>query len=415
MNLKVLHTADWHLGQYFYEYDRTLEHLHFFDFLKKTIKVYEIDVLLICGDVFDVSNPSTSSISMFYKLLIDLTNQFESLQIIIIGGNHDSASRLELPNPILKYFNIKIIGKIEKNEKGEILSDKHIIPLKNKKSEIAAYCLAIPFIRQGEISDINYSGLSYSDSITKLYADITDKIQATKTDNQALIAMGHLHTMKAEISENDKNERLILGGLELINLQNFEEKISYFALGHLHKAQKVSGTEHFRYSGSPLPMSFSEKNYLHQVVVIEFENQKAKKIESVEIPRLIDILKIPQKHAEIEIVLNELNNLETINNEDEKIFAPYLEVRVLLKEPEPNLRNKIEKQIENKRVKLAKIDIQYNSTETELSSMTKSNEELQNLNPLNILEKAFQQKYNSDLPDKYKLLFNNILNELENK
>ncbi len=414
MNLKILHTADWHLGQTFFEYDRTIEHLHFFENLIKIIKEREIDAMLVCGDVFDVSNPSSHSISMLYKLLIEITTQFPHFQIIIIGGNHDSASRLETPNPILKYFNIKIIGNIEKNQNGNLLFDKLIIPIKNKNGETAAYCLAIPFLRPGEIPIVNNSNTPYSDGIIQVYAEVLEEVEKIKIANQAIIAMGHLHTIKAEISENDKNERLILGGLELINLQTFIDRISYFALGHIHKAQKIAGQEHFRYSGSPLPMSFSEKNYYHQVIIIEFENNKAKNIESVEIPRLIEVLKIPQKHEEIQIVLNELNKLEETKNNEEKKLAPFLEVRVLLKEPEPNLRNKIEQQIENKNVKLAKIDVRYNTDNKSNTGFSDNFEELQNLNPINIFEKTFQTKFNSEMPEKYKLLFERILNEINN-
>ncbi len=413
MNLKILHTADWHIGQFFFEYDRNLEHLHFFENLKKIIEIQEIDSLIICGDIFDVSNPSSYSISIFYKLLIELTNQFSYLQIIIIGGNHDSASRLELPNPILKHFNIKIIGNIEKDINGKILHEKLIIPLKNKNGEIAAYCMAIPFLRPGEVPSVTNSISPYSDGVIQIYTEVLAEVEKIKTNKQAIIALGHLHTIKAEISENDKNERLILGGLELINLQCFNERISYFALGHLHKAQKIFGLDHFRYSGSPIPMSFSEKNYQHQVVVIEFENNKAKKIESIEIPRLIELLRIPQKHEEIQFVLNKLNKLESnIGNEEIKKTAPYLEVRVLLKEPEPNLRYKIEKEIENKNVRLAKIDVKYyNGNQTNTANFI-NNEELQNLNPINIFEKIFQSKYNTEIPEKYKILFKKTLNEI---
>lgn len=93
--MKILHTADWHLGQTFYEYDRREEHLHFLEWLKQQIRQHEIDVLLIAGDVFDSPNPSAESQRMYYRFLREVTSENPSLQIIIIAGNHDSAARLE--------------------------------------------------------------------------------------------------------------------------------------------------------------------------------------------------------------------------------------------------------------------------------------------------------------------------------
>ena len=93
--MKILHTADWHLGQTFYEYDRREEHLHFLEWLKQQIRQHEIDVLLIAGDVFDSPNPSAESQRMYYRFLREVTSENPSVQIIIIAGNHDSAARLE--------------------------------------------------------------------------------------------------------------------------------------------------------------------------------------------------------------------------------------------------------------------------------------------------------------------------------
>ncbi len=96
--MKFLHTADWHIGQLFYEYDRTHEHHQFLNWLLETLINEQIDVLLISGDVFDLSNPSAASIKMFYSFLNGAVKGNSDLQIIVTAGNHDSAARLESPN-----------------------------------------------------------------------------------------------------------------------------------------------------------------------------------------------------------------------------------------------------------------------------------------------------------------------------
>src|SRR5690554_2185076 len=145
--MKVLHTADWHIGQLFHEYDRTFEHQQFLNWLVQTLQKEQIDVLLISGDVFDLSNPSAASVRMFYTFLNQAINTKPELQIIITAGNHDSATRLESPKPLLESSNIHIIGLVERDLGGNIDYEKLIIPIRNPSGAIKAWCLAIPFLR----------------------------------------------------------------------------------------------------------------------------------------------------------------------------------------------------------------------------------------------------------------------------
>lgn len=93
--MNLLHTADWHLGQTFYQYDRYNEHQYFLDNLLQIIEEQHTDVLLISGDVFDTANPAVASVKQFYHFLHQATERFPQLQIIAIAGNHDSPVRLE--------------------------------------------------------------------------------------------------------------------------------------------------------------------------------------------------------------------------------------------------------------------------------------------------------------------------------
>ena len=91
--IRILHTADWHLGQTFFGYDRTEEHQAFLDWLAEEIRQNEIDVLVIAGDVFDVSNPSAASQSLYYHFIYRVTAENPTLQIVNVAGNHDSEAR----------------------------------------------------------------------------------------------------------------------------------------------------------------------------------------------------------------------------------------------------------------------------------------------------------------------------------
>ena len=143
--IRILHTADWHLGQSFFGYDRTDEHLHFLDWLCDTIRQHEVDVLIIAGDVFDVSNPSAASQRMFYRFVSRVTTENPALQLVVVAGNHDSAARLEAPLPLLQEMRTEIKGVVPKRE-GKPLYDDLIVELKNARGEVEALCLAVPFL-----------------------------------------------------------------------------------------------------------------------------------------------------------------------------------------------------------------------------------------------------------------------------
>ena len=408
--MKLLHTADWHIGQTFYENDRSYEHQKFLEWLTVTISEKEIDVLLICGDVFDVSNPAASSVTMFYKFLMKSVKVRPNLQIIIIAGNHDSPARLEAPKPLLESSNITIIGNVEINDKS-INYEKIVVPIKNGIGQIKAWCIAMPYLRPCDYPSVANAGTSYADSIAtiynKAYAHTLTKIQA----GEAVIALGHLHTLDAEVSENDRSERLIMGGVEFVPVSVFHDNIVYTALGHIHKAQKIGGKENIRYCGSPLPMSFSEVNYKHQVIYFEIDGEQAKNIQSIEIPITVKLLRVPSVPKLLNEVLHELNQLPEANNMEN---PPFLEVRVLLDGPEPSLRHQIENVLINKNVRLAKIDVKYpvgNNSDEEVMSY----EKLQELQPVNVFNRIYKSRYNNETPEELLSLFNQVSNEISVK
>lgn len=409
--MKILHTADWHIGQLFHEYDRTYEHQQFLNWLVHTLQDEKIDILLISGDVFDISNPAAASIKMFYSFLNSATKANPDLQIIITAGNHDSASRLEAPKPLLESSNVHIIGLVEKDATGNIDYEKLLVPIYDHSGNIKIWCLAIPFLRMGDYPTIPDSANPYTDGVTALYQEAFEYAEQKKQDGQTIIAMGHLHTHHAEITELDKTERLIMGGVECIPATAFHQDIKYVALGHIHKAQCIGGKEHIRYSGSPLPMSFSEITYKHQVIVFEL-NEEISNLTSLEIPLFVPLQRIPQTSLPLEEVIALLEKLPVIENDLE--IAPYLEVKVLLDGPEPALRHKIETALLGKKIRLAKIDVKY-PTATQQTPEFITQEKLIELQPLDVFDKIYQSKYNSNVPSDILQLFQQVTEEVNQK
>lgn len=406
--MKILHTADWHIGQLFHEYDRTYEHQQFLNWLVDTLQTEQIDVLLISGDVFDISNPSASSIKMFYSFLNKATKAIPDLQIVITAGNHDSASRLEAPKPLLESSNVHIIGLVEKDGEGNIDYQKLLVPIHDDSKNVKIWCLAIPFLRMGDYPTILNCANPYTEGVTALYKDAFEYASLKKQDGQTIIAMGHLHTHHAEVSDLDKTERLIMGGVECIPATAFHQDIKYVALGHIHKAQRIGGKEHIRYSGSPLPMSFSELNYKHQVIVFELD-EEISELKSIEIPLSVPLQRIPQTPLPLHEVIGLLDNLPIMDNNLQTV--PFLEVRILLDGPEPALRHKVETALAGKRVRLAKIDVKYPVSTLEAVEFI-TPDELSELQPIDVFGKVYQSRYNIDVPNDILQLFKQVAEEI---
>lgn len=425
--MNIIHTADWHLGQSFYDYDRKAEHLVFLEWLASIIKEHNIDALLIAGDIFDNPNPSADSQKIYYHFLREVTAQNPNLQIVIIAGNHDSPARLEAPNPLLQEMNITVKGVIKRSaEDGEIDFNDLIVPLR-KNGEVAALCLAVPYLRQGDYPASETYAAGVKAMYQKLYEhvanstanvrtnnlDSNNQIDSDQTTNNKInsnlpkeyrnfpvIAMGHLQATGSEISENDRSEKAIIGGLEAVSPSAFSQETLYTALGHLHKTQRVSGRENVRYAGSPLPISFSEKNYNKGVNLISF-GENATSITRLEFEppaKLISLTKVPAPLNEI------LEAIDLLPNGEISQFSPYLEIKVAIEQPEPALRHTIEEALKGKAVRLTRVEAVVKQNETSQSRITF--DQLKTISPLEIAQDVFGKKYGGNaMPQEMEELF----------
>jgi exonuclease SbcD len=401
----IFHTADWHIGQSFYGYDRKEEHLFFFDWLKKQVKEQCPDVLLIAGDIFDSPNPSAESQKIYYRFLHEITVENRELQIIIIAGNHDSAARLEAPSPLLEEMNITVKGVIKRKQDGEIDYRDLLVPV-TKNGEIVTWCVAVPYLRQGDYPPAE----SYVKGIELMYETLYAEIEQIRTPAQAVIVMGHLQAGGAHLSEKDNSERAIVGGLECVSAGIFtDSNIAYVALGHLHRCQTVAGYANIQYAGSPLPMSFAEKNYKQGINLIKINKNKVETIERICFDPPVGLISLPVEPKPLANVLDEINKLP---EGEITALSPYLEIRVLLTGPEPSIRYHIENALKNKSVRLACIIPNKSCTdETQLSTI--KYDDLKEIDPLEIARIAFRSQYNEDMPENLEKLLQDVINELK--
>lgn len=417
MALKIIHTADWHLGQSFFGYDRQPEHTAFLKWLAETVADRQIDVLLIAGDVFDVANPSASAQRQFYHFLKEINLANPGLQVVVVAGNHDSAARLEAPNPLLEELGIAVVGVVKRNELGEIDFNSLLIPLRHRDGSVQAYCMAVPFLRQGDYPPTDQKDQNtYVAGVERMYRGLYEFAMEKAGTELPLVAMGHLHVLGAELSDDDRSERVIMGGLESVTSDSFPRELAYTALGHIHKAQKVGGREEVRYSGSPLPMSFSETNYRHQVVLVTLDGRTPASIEPLIIPQTVALIRVPKVPVPPALVLEALRALPDKPKTDSACaFAPFLEVRVLLTEPAPGFRNEVEEVLANKFVRLVSIVPSYPKQAGNTEERVLSIHDLQQIDPLDMIKRTYESKYANALPESLERLFREVEHEVQVK
>ena len=417
MAFKIIHTADWHLGQSFFGYDRQPEHTAFLKWLAETVADRQIDVLLIAGDVFDVANPSASAQRQFYHFLKEINLANPGLQVVVVAGNHDSAARLEAPNPLLEELGIAVVGVVKRNESGEIDFNSLLLPLRHRDGSVQAYCMAVPFLRQGDYPPTDQKDQNtYVAGVERMYRGLYEFAMEKAGTELPLVAMGHLHVLGAELSDDDRSERVIMGGLESVTSDSFPRELAYTALGHIHKAQKVGGREEVRYSGSPLPMSFSETNYRHQVVLVTLDGRTPASIEPLIIPQTVALMRVPKVPVPPAQVLEALRALpDKLETDSACALAPFLEVRVLLTEPAPGFRNEVEEVLANKFVRLVSIVPSYPKQAGNTEERVLSIHDLQQIDPLDMIKRTYESKYANALPESLERLFREVEHEVQVK
>lgn len=411
MALRIIHTADWHLGQLFFGYDRDAEQEVFLTWLAGMLARRQTDVLLISGDVFDVANPSAAAQRRFFHFLKEANRLNPGLQILVIAGNHDSAVRLEAPNPLFEEFRTRVVGNVRRKENGTIDFEALRCPLFDRAGQRRGWCLAVPFIRQGDYPAPEETPDTYVAGVGRLYRQLYAYADGLRQPGEVLIAMGHLHASHAELSADDRSERVIMGGLESVSADTFDPGLAYTALGHIHKAQRVGGSDKIRYAGSPLMMSFSETRYRHQVVEVVLDGDAEADICPLDIPQIVSLWRIPDQAAPPDEVLVRLAALPE-EQETAPDFWPFVEVRVLLTEPDPGFRHRVEEVLERKAVRLTSIVPVYPEHTLSDETASFSYGDLQRIDPLDMLQHAFAQKYGGDLPEDMAALFTEVVREV---
>lgn len=319
--MRFIHTADWHLGNQMHEIDRKEEAQVFLKWLKSQIVEKNADTLVIAGDIFDTANPPVEARRLYYSFLASLVDSC-CKNVIIVGGNHDSASMLESSKELLDVLNIHVVGSIN-----NLLPSDMCFELFDGKGEAEGICMALPFVREVELrnliepSEKCSDGDLYKNIYQKLYTSVFNEAEKLRSGRKIpVIATGHLYAsdLEGRLSSKKSSEKSddgmkvldVLGSLGNVPPSVFPD-VDYVALGHIHYSTTVAKNPSIRYSGSPFVMGFDDASIPHYVLLVDIKKSHSEEknqpiIEKIETPRTNIYKRISGNLAEIK---KELENL----------------------------------------------------------------------------------------------------------
>ena len=385
--MKIIHTSDWHLGQNFFNYDRSDDHESMIRQLIDLVQTEEPDALVIAGDIFDVATPNTTVQKSFAESVVRIHDARPSMTIVCISGNHDSASRHEVHQTPWEALNVRMIGKVNMTD-----MEENIIPIDGK-----GWIVAVPYTNERFLNDEFYSSL-----------------EATVKDNTAeelpIVYVGHAAITGCDHTGHDIMNGRFVGGIEYTGLDELGTVYDYIALGHIHKAQTF-GNGRARYCGTPLPVSFDEvrSGYEHGFSIVEIEaHGSIPSIRTVDVDCPHPLVSIPSEgHAPWKDVIAELKKFPSD-------IEAYIRLNVLLKESEQMPFDK-DRQIEEAMAgKAARYAVTNPTRESLVSEERRQNvmsaitvEELQKLDPITVL-KGYAERLGYTFSDKFQEMFDTV-------
>jgi len=290
--MKILHTADWHLGKKLDNFSRLEEQIQVMEEIIEIADAQQVELVLIAGDLFDTFNPSVEAVELFYKTLKRLAKNGERA-VVAIAGNHDSPDRIDAPDPLARECGIILIGhpnveitpfeldgfRVNRSDKGfiELLFQHNSTPVRILHTAYANEIRLKQYFGEDKEDELNQVLKTHWQSIADQYCD----------ENGINLLMSHLYMNKNAdelLEEPDGEKPIKIGNADLVFTNGIPTQIQYTALGHLHGYNNIGTTEKpIVYSSSPLCYSFSEAGQTKYVSIIEAEANKEVTIEKIEL------------------------------------------------------------------------------------------------------------------------------------
>ncbi|MEZ9132212.1 exonuclease subunit SbcD [Vibrio breoganii] len=373
--MKILHTSDWHLGQNFFTKSRLAEHEQFIQWLLGTVESEQVDCVIIAGDVFDTGTPPSYARELYNRFVVDMHRL--GCQLIVLGGNHDSVAMLNESKQLLKQLHTQVIASV-----GTEISEQ-ILEITKSSGDVGAIVCAVPFIRPRDVVK-SISGESGSEKqkalgeaikahYSALYQNAL-QLRSSKELDVPILATGHLTALGVTTSESVRD--IYIGTLDGFAADGFPPA-DYIALGHIHRPQKVAKSDHIRYSGSPIYLSFDELKSQKQVVLVEFASSHLVGIEPVAIPSFQPMFSLKGDLASLQ------QQLDSISVEEGA--SVWVSIEVEVQDYLTDLQQTVQKMIGDREIEV--LQLRRSRSHRERTLNQEQAETLSELSPIEVFSK----------------------------
>lgn len=404
--IRLLHTADWHLGAALQGWSREAEHRAALAQLVAMAKARDVDAVIVAGDIFDSLNPSAEAQRLLYDTLRDLRAACPRAVIALLAGNHDPAGRLEAPRALFEMAGVHCVGAVARQD-GALDVDRHLLPIRDASGAVGAYLLALPYPRAADlpIAGADVAGSPVVWSVRELYREAVAAARA-RIGDAPLALTGHLHVAGGLESEGAER-RILVGGEHAAPPDIFPADAAYVALGHLHRPQSV-GRDVIRYSGALIPMSKTEIAYRHGATIVEIDATGKATAAHLPFERSVPHLRLPAAGAlsvaDVEPALAAL----ALDPKTPDAARPFLHLTVRVDGPAAGLKAEIDAICEKFPIRLVSLAVERPQASGVIAAQPLRLAERQ---PVDLFREAFEATHGAPPSEEHLRLFGALAEE----
>ena len=311
--MRLLHTADWHLGCTLGQVNaaRAAEHEAFLDWLLGALAEHHCDALLVAGDIFDQNQPAAAAQEAYYRFLARATSITSLRRIVVVGGNHDSATRLDAPEGVLQALDVAVVGGYSAS--ADI--SRYLVPISANDGRVHVVVVALPYVHGWKLGiDDQASPGALAEAFQRLYTDLADAALERWPD-AALVATGHLtcarerELVAGHAADDDHvgtldapQEIHMVGTLGALPPTIFDERYRYVALGHIHKGYPVDRGRVW-YSGTPVAVNFAEGASARKVLLVDLDEGVLRNVQPIVVPATRRVVELRGDEASLRTAL----------------------------------------------------------------------------------------------------------------
>ena len=351
--MRILHTSDWHLGLSLGGLGLGPDHDLFLQWLRGALRDHAVDALVVAGDVFDTMQPSAEAQARYFRFLADVAETGVQ-QVVIVGGNHDSPSRLDAPAEVLAALKVHVVGGYEADGGAD---DRYLVPLRGRGGQVEAVCVALPYVHEFRLGvrttelDPAVVRAAFGARFGALYARLCDAA-AARWPGLPLVGTGHL-TMGPATADDYPQPIHQVGSIDSLPDSVVDPRLQHLALGHIHRCYPVADRRGW-YSGTPVATSFTEAS-VRKVLLVDLDPDPAGRatVQPLEVPRPRALLSLSDRLPALCAALRGLSWTEPL--------PPALAVRVVLDGPPADLQAQLNDALrahpEGRRPVVAKLEV----------------------------------------------------------